>query len=106
MYKPVQYSAMNARGISDPRVVEHSSKCGLFRFNCLEDIVLIHGLACRMNVRASWMLRTMCGAISNRIALPSITVTFARAFSNQHHTAIPDDVINDQRLYLDRKSVV
>ncbi|KAL8286556.1 hypothetical protein RQP46_004573 [Phenoliferia psychrophenolica] len=78
MYKPVQYSAMNARGIADPSVVEHSSK---------------------MNVRASWMLRTMCAAISTRIALPSITVTFARAFSNQHHTPIPEDVINDQRLY-------
>ncbi|KAM0754849.1 hypothetical protein T439DRAFT_123529 [Meredithblackwellia eburnea MCA 4105] len=78
MYKPLQVNALGTRGIVDPAAVEQLSK---------------------MNTRASWMIRTMCGAISNRIGLPSITVTFARAFANQHNVPIPDDIINDQRLY-------
>ncbi|GJN87579.1 hypothetical protein Rhopal_000533-T1 [Rhodotorula paludigena] len=79
MYKPVQYSSLNARGISDTAQIESASK---------------------MNVRASWMLRLLVSRVSAFIGLPSIATTFAQAFANQHITPIPDEIISQQRLYL------
>ncbi|GAA5821943.1 hypothetical protein JCM3770_002929 [Rhodotorula araucariae] len=79
LYKPVQYSALNARGISDTAQIESASK---------------------MNVRASWMLRLLVSRVSAFIGLPSIANTFAQAFANQHIVPIPDEIISQQRLYL------
>ncbi|BGP38801.1 hypothetical protein JCM10449v2_002738 [Rhodotorula kratochvilovae] len=79
LYKPVQYSALNARGISDTAQIESASK---------------------MNIRASWMLRLLVSRVSAFIGLPSIASTFAQAFANQHITPIPDEIISQQRLYL------
>lgn len=78
LYKPVQSSMFNARGINDPSTIEHASK---------------------MNVRASWLLRLLISRVSAFIGLPSITTSFARAFANQHITPIPDQIIAEQRMY-------
>ncbi|BGP14795.1 hypothetical protein JCM10213v2_002750 [Rhodosporidiobolus nylandii] len=79
MYKPLQWAALNAQGVSDPAQIESSSK---------------------MNVRASWILRLLVSRVSAFIGLPSIATTFAQAFANQHQTPIPDDVISQLRLFL------
>lgn len=52
-----------------------------------------------MNVRASWLLRTICIRVSSYIALPASTTKFAQAFSARDFLPIPEDVIQDQRLY-------
>lgn len=51
LYKPVQYSALNARGVSDASQIESASK---------------------MNVRASWVLRLLVSRVSAFVGLPSI----------------------------------
>ncbi|GAA5949938.1 hypothetical protein JCM21900_005531 [Sporobolomyces salmonicolor] len=79
LYKPVQYAALNARGISDPAQIESSSK---------------------MNVRASWLLRLLVSRVAAFIGLPSIATTFAQAFANQHVAPISDEIVAQQRLYL------
>ncbi|ORY88776.1 hypothetical protein BCR35DRAFT_301104 [Leucosporidium creatinivorum] len=78
IYKPVQISMFNARGVSDPSAIEHASK---------------------MNVRASWLLRLLISRVTAFIGLPSITTAFARAFANQHLSPIPDQIIAEQRMY-------
>ncbi|GAA5904482.1 hypothetical protein JCM6882_008920 [Rhodosporidiobolus microsporus] len=79
MYKPLQWAALNARGVSDPAQIESSSK---------------------MNVRASWILRLLVSRVSAFVGLPSIATTFAQAFANQNHTPIPDAIISQTRLFL------
>ncbi|BGP30905.1 hypothetical protein JCM10296v2_002665 [Rhodotorula toruloides] len=79
LYKPVQFSALHARGMSDPAQIESASK---------------------INVRASWMLRLLVSRVSAFIGLPSIATTFAQAFANQHVQAIPEEIISQERLYL------
>ncbi|GAA5976295.1 hypothetical protein JCM10908_005445 [Rhodotorula pacifica] len=79
LYKPVQYSALNARGVSDASQIESASK---------------------MNVRASWVLRLLVSRVSAFVGLPSIANAFAQAFANQHLSPIPEEIISQQRLYL------
>ncbi|KPV76204.1 uncharacterized protein RHOBADRAFT_52244 [Rhodotorula graminis WP1] len=79
LYKPVQYSALNARGISDPAQIESASK---------------------INVRASWMLRLLVSRVSAFVGLPSVANSFALAFANQHISPIPEALIAQERLYL------
>ncbi|GAA5835795.1 hypothetical protein JCM11251_007428 [Rhodosporidiobolus azoricus] len=79
MYKPLQWAALNARGVSDPAQIESSSK---------------------MNVRASWLLRLLVSRVSAFVGLPSIATTFAQAFANQNHAPIPDPIISQTRLFL------
>ncbi|GAA6027872.1 hypothetical protein JCM8097_001758 [Rhodosporidiobolus ruineniae] len=79
LYKPLQWAALNARGISDPVQIESNSK---------------------MNIRASWILRLLVSRVSAFIGLPSIATTFAQAFANQHVSPIPDSVISQTRLFL------
>ncbi|GAA6020377.1 hypothetical protein JCM11491_000330 [Sporobolomyces phaffii] len=79
LYKPVQYDALGAKGITEPVHLESKSK---------------------MNVRASWILRLLVSRVSAFIGLPAIATSFAQAFANQHVQPIPDDVIAKQRLYL------
>ncbi|GAA5852568.1 hypothetical protein JCM8547_002547 [Rhodosporidiobolus lusitaniae] len=79
MYKPLQWAALNARGISDPAQIESSSK---------------------MNVRASWILRLLVSKVSLFIGLPSIATSFAQAFASQPAHEIPDIIISQTRLFL------
>ena len=79
LYKPVQYSALNARGISDATQIESASK---------------------INVRSSWMLRLLVSRVAAFIGLPSVADAFAHAFANQHVAPIPEDLIAQQRLCL------
>lgn len=81
LYKPVQTSMFNARGVSDPSTIEHASK---------------------MNVRASWLLRLLISRVSAFIGLPSITTAYARAFalsSGPVPHPIPEQIIAEQRMY-------
>ncbi|KAK4048593.1 hypothetical protein OIO90_005763 [Microbotryomycetes sp. JL221] len=78
LYKPVQMTMFNARGITDISTIEHLSK---------------------MNVRASWILRLLTSRVSAFIGLPSAVTAFARAFANQHLAPIPDQIVAEQRLY-------
>ncbi|GAA5840863.1 hypothetical protein JCM9279_001244 [Rhodotorula babjevae] len=79
LYKPVQYSALNARGVSDPAQIESASK---------------------MNIRASWMLRLLVSRVSAFVGLPSVANSFALAFANQHMSPIPEALVAQERLYL------
>lgn len=54
MYKPLQWAALNARGVSDPAQIESSSK---------------------MNVRASWILRLLVSRVSHFVGLPNVATT-------------------------------
>ncbi|KAK4050151.1 hypothetical protein OIV83_003722 [Microbotryomycetes sp. JL201] len=78
LYKPVQMTMFNARGLQDVSTIEHLSK---------------------MNVRASWILRLLTSRVSAFIGLPSAVTAFARAFANQHVAPIPDQIVAEQRLY-------
>ncbi|KAM0788143.1 hypothetical protein ACM66B_001308 [Microbotryomycetes sp. NB124-2] len=78
LYKPVQMTMFNARGLQDVSTIEHLSK---------------------MNVRASWILRLLTSRVSAFIGLPSAVTAFARAFANQHLAPIPDQIVAEQRLY-------
>jgi len=79
LYKPVQYSALNARGVSDPAQIESASK---------------------MNIRASWMLRLLVSRVSAFVGLPSVANSFALAFADQHVSPIPEALVAQERLYL------
>ncbi|GAA6042346.1 hypothetical protein JCM8097_003861 [Rhodosporidiobolus ruineniae] len=79
MYKPLQWAALNARGVADPARIESSSK---------------------MNVTASWILRLLVSRVSAFVGLPSVATSFAQAFANQHLAPIPDAIVSQTRLFL------
>ncbi|GAA5969911.1 hypothetical protein JCM11641_008082 [Rhodosporidiobolus odoratus] len=79
MYKPLQWAALNAQGVSDPAQIESSSK---------------------MNVRASWILRLLVSRVSAFIGLPSIATIFAQHFASPRQTPIPDSIVSQTRLFL------
>jgi hypothetical protein len=60
MYKPLQWAALNARGVSDPAQIESSSK---------------------MNVRASWIIRLLVSRVSQFTGLPNVATTSVLLFS-------------------------
>ncbi|GAA6008558.1 hypothetical protein JCM10207_007158 [Rhodosporidiobolus poonsookiae] len=78
LYKPLQFAAFHARGVSDPALIESGAK---------------------MNVRASWILRLLVSRVSAFVGLPSIAMSFAQAFAANPST-IPDMTISQTRLFL------
>ena len=94
-WKPSQYAAMRARGLDDLARIEHASK---------------------INVSASWMMRSITSRVALLINLPATTNTFLAAFTHRRAMAaaaaaessspssssvdMPSQTVQDHRLYL------